>query len=376
MRQVGSPDLTALSTARVAVVSTNLTVDRNDLWHAAKAYTRSLIVLGAQRSAAGARPDDATFGLREIDLGKGLIWRHLVGVRRMIRRFQPDLLHVCGELWGVTAQELCGLPCPVVVHGAENVWEHGRGVERVLRRRLVDRAVRSISGYASWNAAGRDHIAACAPSLPVLVLPAVIPPEPFRSTSWRPAAQADPRPFEILVVGRLVHQKGFDILLDAVGIMPESRDVVVTICGAGDAEQELLRRAEHLGVRANALGALTPNALAERMSRADVLVQPSRSTPNLVEQFGRSVAEAMTVGLPCLVSSSGELPNVVGGDQSAIFSECQPKELAARLSRLVRDRSLLVDLSQRQHLLAARYSPQDASAQLARFWEDVLAGQR
>lgn len=370
MRQVGSRQRAALSTAKVAVVSTNLGWGRNDLWRATRKHTGSLLVLGAQRQICDETRSSGVVGLREIDLGKGLIWRHLVGVRRMIRRYRPDLVHVCGELWGITAQELCGMDYPVVVHGAENVWQHGGAVERMLRRRLVDRAVAEISGYVSWNVAGRDHIAARAPSLPTLVLPAIIPPALFRTASWRPAAAGR---FEVLLIGRMEHQKGFDIVLDAVGLMPERPDVVVTICGVGDSEEALRRRAERLGVRVRTVGAVEPATLSQRMAKADCLIQPSRSTPGLVEQFGRAVAEAMTMGLPCLVSSSGELPNVVGGEPSAIFTEGDPQELAAKLSRFLGDRALLVELSQKQRLMASRYSPQHASAELARFWEDVLA---
>ena len=57
------------------------------------------------------------------------------------------------------------------------------------------------------------------------------------------------------------------------------------------------------------------------MSRSHVLVQPSRTIADWSEQFGRSVAEAMAVGLPCLVSDSGELPVLVGHDPAAVFPE-------------------------------------------------------
>lgn len=365
-----------LSTARVVVISTNLGAGKNCLWEAAREHVGSLTLVGARRSDREGTSSNTTIGLREIDLGKGLIWRHLVGVRQAIRRMRPHLLHVSGELWGVTVQELCGMDCPVVVHGAENVWEHGRVVERMLRHRLIDRSLARISGYVSWNAAGRDHVAAYGLRFPTLVLPAIIPSEPFHSSRWQPVRPSPGAPFEILLVGRVDAQKGFDTVVDAVGMMPEIHDVIVTICGASTTGPDLGRRAQRLGVRVQALGSLAPAELAKRMSHADCLVQPSRTTPGLVEQFGRAVAEAMTVGLPCLVSSSGELPNVVGHDQSVIFTEGDARSLASQLSRMIHDRSLLAELSRRQRVIARSYSPQQASARLAEFWEDVLAWER
>lgn len=373
MRRHGLQDRVKLSAARVAVISADSHVGSNELWTAMTGRTGALLLLGGKRSAP--TYDTAMVGLREIDMGKGLIWRHLVGLRRTLRRFQPDLVHICGELWSLTAQELCTLDCSVVVHGAENLWEHGGMAERLVRRRLIDRAARRLSGYASWNGPGADFVVACGPpALPSLVLPAVIPPQPFRNHAWRP--QRELQPFEILLVGRLVSEKGANTVLDAVHSLRGRHNITVTLCGTGEIKDDLRRRGESLGVSIQFLGQLSTAALADRMSRADLLVQPSLTTPDWAEQFGRSVAEAMTVGLPCLVSSSGELPHLVGHDSSAIFAEGDSAELATTLDRLICDRSLLVCLSERQTLLAARYSPEQATKVLEDFWEDVLAFQR
>ena len=179
----------ALTSARIAVVSTSLDPVANELWFAARAHVGELVVLGARRKGQPAVAGERA--LREVDGGRGLIYRHLVGLRRALREFRPDLVHVNGETWGLTVQELLSQSTPLVVHGAENRWDHGRGIEQAVRRRLVRRAVDRMAGYASWNHDGADHVAGLARAagrdLSTLVLPAIIPPETFRARRLGPS---------------------------------------------------------------------------------------------------------------------------------------------------------------------------------------------
>src|SRR4051812_1202161 len=116
---------------RVAVVTTTLRHGANELWEAASAHGADVLVVGPDRrgSETPASAPNAV-ALPEFDFGRGLIWRHLEGLRETLRRYNPDLIHVNGELWSVTVQEVVGLSRPVVAHGAENLWSHGHRVEQ------------------------------------------------------------------------------------------------------------------------------------------------------------------------------------------------------------------------------------------------------
>ena len=215
----------------------------------------------------------------------------------------------------------------MVAHGAENIWAHGGAAEQRLRNMLVDRAVRRIVGYASWNRAGAEHVRrlrreAGGGELPTAVLPAIVPPEPFRAASWKPFS-GDANPCEILLVGRATPEKGFDTVLKAAYLL--GQPVRVTLCGVGPEEDALTRLAREYDVPFRALGWVDPRDLANLMADSHVLVQPSRDIPDWSEQFGRTVAEAMTVGLPVLVSDAGALPEVVGNHRLAIFRQGDPK---------------------------------------------------
>ena len=360
-----------LADRRVAVITTALASGTNELWEAARHHVAALEVVGG-RSKTDPPPGPGEVALRSVDAGRGLIWRHLVGLRRYLRSFRPDLVHVNGELWGVTAQESLRWGVPVVVHGAENLWEHGGTLERRARRRLVSRAIDGIAGYASWNHAGADHVQRLASisgrDLPTLVLPAIIPPSPFRAVRWsQPPLGADSQ-LEVLLVGRAVASKGFQVVIEAAA---QVRDISInlTLCGDGPELSALKSLASARGVRLVCRGQVTDEELASTMTGSHVQVQPSLTTPDWSEQFGRSVAEAMSVGLPCLVSDSGELPEVVGHG-SAVVPEGDSRVLAQRLQQLIDKPDLLGALSEQQRARSTRYSPDEASRRLVQFWTD------
>jgi glycosyltransferase involved in cell wall biosynthesis len=360
-----------LDSLRVAVVTSRLWPGFNDIWDTVEPHVGSLVVVGA-RSAKDAGPDEpARVALRGVDLGRGLVWQHVIGLRRFLRSFSPDVIHVNRELWAVLAQEVVGSDAAVVVHGAENLWHHGGSAEQAVRRRLVDRAVRRLAGYASWNHAGAHHVVRRRQELgldpvPSLVLPAVVPPAPFRRVHWEPAGRAA---LEVLLVGRAVPAKGFEDVIEAVAGAP---DIRVTLCGEGDGLEAMVHLAASRGVRLATPGHLKAPELARLMARSDLLVQPSRTTDDWAEQFGRTVAEAMTVGLPCLVSDSGELPHLVAQDPRAIFRERDVPDLREHLAEL-REPDALTGLAERQRVPAAAWEPARAGAAVLDLWQRVLS---
>src|SRR5262245_19672012 len=360
-----------MRSSRIAVVSSQLWPGYNELWDAVEPQVGALTVIGARsaRDAGGAEPDRVA--LRQVDLGRGLVWQHLVGLRRYLRSFRPDLVHVNRELWTVVAQELVGLDTALVVHGAENLWHHGNSVEQFLRRRLVDRAIRRIRGYASWNHAGAEHVVRRRRELglsdvPTLVLPAIVPPVAFRDVSWEPSPNG---PFEVALVGRAVSAKGFQDVIEAADGLP---DVRVTLCGEGPLLEDLRRLAVRHDVNLVTPGQVSAVGLADLLARSHLLVQPSRTTGDWAEQLGRSVAEAMTVCLPVLVSDSGELPFLVGDDPEAVFPEGDSVALRTRLARLADDRKALGALATRQRAPARSWDPTVAGDALLGFWQQVL----
>ncbi|GAA1389907.1 glycosyltransferase family 4 protein [Luteococcus peritonei] len=347
---------------RVAVVSTESRPLSNRLWYAARDKVADLRVI----APAGDEPGipDFQVGLETAHvLKEQLTFRRLKGMSRELDAFAPDIIHINSEPWGIPALLEFSRRPGVILHGAENQF-FTDGAKPVVRYALTQAVAGQLAGYASWNVEGARAVERMVPGIPTFVTPAIIPPPVFTPSSWR----GDATDFEILLLGRLDPEKGFDRVVEAVGSLEARGSYRLTACGAGPEQQRLAELADRLGVRLDFTGQIPAEELASRMAAAHVMVQPSLTTRPWAEQFGRTVAEAMTVGLPALTSRSGELPNVVG-DEWCTFGEDDRAELAAKLEQLRTDRPRLEELS-RQHAERARrlWSPEPASQALVDFW--------
>lgn len=128
-----------------------------------------------------------------------------------------------------------------------------------------------------------------------------------------------PRPRDPVVsfVGRLVPQKGVDVLLQAFGVvrrrLPDAR---LVIAGDGDQTLYLMRLARYLGLapRVEFIGWQTGDALVRLYQQAAIVAVPSRYEP-----FGLVALEAMACGCLVVASSTGGLAEIVEDGQSGVL---------------------------------------------------------
>ena len=141
---------------------------------------------------------------------------------------------------------------------------------------------------------------------------AVIPQFGTDSGLFQPASSRPERPFTIGFVGRIVPEKGIEILLRAVRQL--KGDWRLRLVGGGPARGEMEARVQSLGIRDRVefLGQLPSGALPGEYHRMDALVLPSLTGANWKEQFGRVLVEAMASAVPVIGSDSGAIPTVIG----------------------------------------------------------------
>lgn len=356
------------ATLRVAVLAAEQAPATNRLWYEAAPAVEELRVFAPQES------DEPTPGL-QVDLppvqrlGRQQSGRVLRGLQRELADFRPDVIHINAEAWALSVmRRALGRRQCVIVHGAENQFTTDLG-KRWVRHRLTHLVSAGLSGYASWNVAGAQAVSRMRPGLPTLVLPAVIPPASFPPASWRPRPGPD---FRLLLLGRLVPEKGFADVIEAVSRTPGREHYDLVVCGLGPDRPRLEALARDAGVRLDMRGQLAPAALAQLMAESECLVQPSRTTWAWAEQFGRTVAEGMTVGLPALVSDSGELPNLVGSP-AYVFPEGDADALSRLLEAWRTDRMALAAASADQAARARLWSPEQAVPRIIAFWSEARA---
>ena len=129
------------------------------------------------------------------------------------------------------------------------------------------------------------------------------------------ATYARPDERLVLLVGRLVYEKGFHLALDALApVIRTLGNVRFVVAGTGTAEAELRRQAWRLGLHRTGmfLGWVGDDMLHSLYRIADLCIVPS-----IYEPFGLVALEAMASGCLCVVADTGGLREVVPADGTA-----------------------------------------------------------
>ena len=173
---------------------------------------------------------------------------------------------------------------------------------------------------------------------------------------WAPRADW-PSPGHILFVGSLTARKNVGQLLDAYAILlgrDESHTLPPLVLAGAPTTQaaDWLTAIERPPLRdhVHCTGYVDKTELQALYEGASVLVLPS-----FHEGFGLPTVEAMTVGVPVIVSDRGALPEVVG-DAGLIVEPTAPVALAAAIERMLTDVPFAKACAERGFQRAARFN--------------------
>jgi glycogen(starch) synthase len=176
----------------------------------------------------------------------------------------------------------------------------------------------------------------------------------------------------VLLVGRLVYEKGFQLALEAmpevIERVPETRFL---IAGSGTHEAELLRQAEEQGLMEHGtfLGWIGDDVLHSLYPIADICVVPS-----IYEPFGLVALEAMASGCPCIVADTGGLREVVPHEEAGLrFRARDPEALAEMAVRVLGDEQLGQRLVSDGLEHIRRFDWADIAGRTAAVYEDLVA---
>jgi glycosyltransferase involved in cell wall biosynthesis len=266
---------------------------------------------------------------------------------RQLRDVRPDAVWVQEEPIDPFLLEILALyrlksRPRIVVSVCENIFPvPRRRLERLTRRllwprldRLLAVAAPSVEGI---RAAG---------------MPASVPADTLVAGGLGPPAHVEPvelplpqSDFVVGFAGRLVEEKGWRVLAEALRSLPDEFKLAV----AGDGPGLDGLRAE-LPERVHYAGLLPKDELWGFYAALDCLAVPSLTTPRWKEQLGGTLLDGLAMGVPVVASASGGLPDAMGeagilvpeGDADALAGAllrlCEDEALRERLSRAGRER--------------------------------------
>jgi glycosyltransferase involved in cell wall biosynthesis len=180
----------------------------------------------------------------------------------------------------------------------------------------------------------------------IVTLPPPLPDAAYAESS-RPAATR-----AVLFAGRIVPQKGLDVLIRAVGRIPAERRPPVRVFGTGSTLEEMRRLAAGLAVELDAPGAVDAIGLRDAMDAAAVIALPSC----WAEPFGYVGIEAMARGRPVVASSIGGVVDWLEDEQTGVaVPPGDAVALARALDRLTGDSALRARLGTNARASAERF---------------------
>ena len=163
----------------------------------------------------------------------------------------------------------------------------------------------------------------------------------------------------IVSVGRLVHRKGQDVLIEAMpAILKEVPEAHILMIGEGPYRSYLEHRVKALGLHKEVtfIGRLLYAELPKHICVGDLFVMPSRSRLAGLEVEGLGIVylEASACGLPVIAGNSGGAPDaVLEGETGLVVDGTRKSEVAAAVVELLSDpdRSKAMGIRGRQWII-------------------------
>ncbi len=307
---------------------------------------------------------------RPLAAGRFLVaspWAAAVLVHHL-RSVRPEIVHVIGAgpqaaYLGVLSRRL-GARLVFTAQGelgfdSRSVFKHSVSLRSSLRRLL--RTADEVTACSRFVLDELERFS------PIRATPVVIP-NGVAPADFDGHHRQDGRPY-VLAVGRLVEQKGFDTLIEAVASEPlATLDLV--IAGDGPERHRLESLAERKGIagRVRFIGPVNRSQLGGLLAGCRVFALPSRGEP-----FGIALLEAMAAGIPSVATSAGGVTEFARDGQNALLvSPDDPGALATAIMRLDTDDLLRSRLSAEGRATADRLSWAKIATEYERVYAEAL----
>ncbi|WP_187471245.1 glycosyltransferase family 4 protein [Luteimonas viscosa] len=179
------------------------------------------------------------------------------------------------------------------------------------------------------------------------------------------------RPRRLMWTGRFEHQKGLDLLVDALRCMHEIEGrCTIDLYGDGPLRQHIadLVVSNGLGGVVRFGGVLGKDEVRDRLTDSDAFVLPSR-----YEGMSNSALEAMEAGLPVLCTSCGGIDQTVQEGAGWVCAANDPEDLRRTLRRMLSetDDAWLEMGSKARLLVEQRFRIEDIAARNLELLHDL-----
>ncbi|MDO8211722.1 glycosyltransferase family 4 protein [Conexibacter sp. CPCC 206217] len=322
---------------------------------------------------------------------------HGIGSRVLVGWASPD---------GLALAQRMGVTVDVYGSGGDQQWQADPRFARWLEPRLRDAALVHAHMFGGWWAAScaiPDGVPLVASEHNALTWPTGEPPHALRGGLRRvdrlyahgpgarramldagiepalvhdgisPVADLDgpqlpglPSP-RIVFAGRLHAEKGPDVLLDALALLPDAPPAL--LLGEGPLRSQLARQLRRLGLRGRVRLLGWQARPSGTIAGATVLVVPSRD-----ESWSQTAVLGMARGVPVIGTDVDGLPNTLADGRGIVVPAADPAALAVAIDDVLQGRRTTDLVGARRY--AVRFSLERVAAQYAAAYRELTGAPR
>ena len=302
------------------------------------APTRGMNVFGY---AEGLQSDVAVRGKAWVTAPAAVV-AGVLAARRVTRQMRATVVHahwvIPGGVMGMMTSRR--LPLVVSLHGSDVYVAERHGLLGSIARRTFARAnwVTACSEDLRTRAIALGARPATAETVPYGVNTARFAPDAGRRAWVRDRMGVAVDTPLVFTAGRLVSKKGFDVLIDAAGLLSRSRPgVCLAIAGDGDLRQTLQARADVSGARVLLLGNQPQDSIAALAAASDVVAVPSvHDSAGNVDGLPNFALEALATATPVVATRVGGLAQLIDdGVTGRLVPEGDAGALAASIEDML-----------------------------------------
>lgn len=274
--------------------------------------------------------------------------------------FDAVHVHVARDLITLPAAAIAearGVRCFLQSHGMIDASQ--RRSAAVLDAAMTRRVLRRARTVFHLTERERRDLLGVEPRLTTLTeLPNGVP-----VADRRPAQSSEPKRTEVLYLARLAPRKRPMLFVEvAQELSDEFPDAAFTLVGPDEGEGEAITETLRTSVHRDRItweGPLSPEETISRMRAADIYVLPSVNEP-----YPMSVLEAMSVGLPVVVTDSCGLADFVAANGAGVVVDETADALRAAVRGLLEDPAAAHDMGARAMAVVRSERSMDAVAEL------------
>jgi glycosyltransferase involved in cell wall biosynthesis len=278
-------------------------------------------------------------------------------VGKVIRQVQPEVVHIDEEPYNLATFQAAWAARRAGARTVVFTWQNlgrrypppFRWMESYVLAHTDALLTGNAEGLDVWRAKGYTGLVQILPQFgvdPGIYSRVARPSRPSRPSVLLRRSARRPSQSHMVIgyIGRLVPEKGIDILLEAAAQLQGPWEV--RILGSGPERDRLEKMAQWLGIlpRVSFDLPIPSTQMPYYYSGLDVLVLPSRTRPNWKEQFGRVLIEAMACQVVVVGARCGAIPEVIG-DAGLTFTEGDPADLRTQLQTLLGNSALRLELA-------------------------------